>query len=1054
MNFLVYKASAGSGKTYTLVKEYLKMALKDKNDPSAFRRILAITFTNKAAAEMKERVIKNLHDISAGKAKIELVRDICDALEIEQQELVERSKNCLSAILHQYTDFSIGTIDSFMHRVVKTFAFDLKLPVNFNVELDSEVVLRLAIEQVLDKVGENQSITKALVGFTESKTEEEKNMRIEQELYEAASDLLNEESALLIKKLQHLTIEDFLEIRQKLFLQVIKLVEAFNTIGDLCLLKLEEAGLETGDFYQSRSGIGKLMLLLQHFSVGDLFVMNSYQQKAIYEDVWYSKSADAGKKEQIDAVSGELKSLIIQAIDLWERNSSEYILSCEILKSIYAVALLNEISLAIDKIRDDEFIVHISEFNRRVAEIVNNEPAPFIFERLGERYQHYLIDEFQDTSVIQWQNIIPLVNNGLASNHASIIVGDGKQAIYRFRGGEVEQFAKFPEPYPSNLNPTQVERYTLFKHFYKPENLSKNWRSKPEVVNFNNDFYEFLSEEVLAPSLKDVYLDHKQELPGKAEGGYVEFRFTSNDFIKEEREAFHLENCEKIIRDMKDNKGYQYKDIALLTRNNIQGTMLAAYLLNIGIPVISNESLLVKNAPEVRMLLAWMNILIRNQVSLYMFEVLKLLNDSGILKYSSYEELISDIKLSENEVFAKLNELQRLPDIDKLRTMSLTEICFDLCRVYEFDIQKNTYIHFFLESVWSLSKNQSSDIPVFLDFWEEKKDKLSISLPQDANAVKIMTVHKSKGLQFPVVILPFAHGQRPRNTSKWVEDEENLPAQLNAVKLEFSNKVSQTNLAHLVEQEQERETLDNLNLLYVATTRAEDALYILSGHSGNKGSLQIGWESYIEAYVVDRFGPDAIESGCSIGDVNFENAREQKTEENLIEFNTYELGNWSEKIKISRQSNLIWDTQREPALIQRGKIIHRLLSEVKTQDDIQTQLNILSDEGVLEIEFMNELKEYANEVIQHEEIQSLLQRANEIISEKSLLLQNGEILRPDRVFILDDEVVVLDYKSGLKKPEHQNQLKNYMNALKPLYSKPIRGMLAYLSEELQIEHVS
>jgi ATP-dependent exoDNAse (exonuclease V) beta subunit len=179
-----------------------------------------------------------------------------------------------------------------------------------------------------------------------------------------------------------------------------------------------------------------------------------------------------------------------------------------------------------------------------------------------------------------------------------------------------------------------------------------------------------------------------------------------------------------------------------------------------------------------------------------------------------------------------------------------------------------------------------------------------------------------------------------------------------------------------------------------------------------------------------------------------------KKDERVTDFSTYERGNWSEKIKISRRSNLNWDSQQEPELIQRGKVIHRLLSEVKTQADIQTQLNILSDEGVIEIEFMNELKEYANKVIQHDEINPLLQSAKEIISEKTLLLQNGEILRPDRVFVLEDEVVVLDYKSGLKKPEHHKQLKNYMNSLKPLYSKPIRGMLAYLSEELEIEHVS
>ncbi|MEX1189824.1 MAG: UvrD-helicase domain-containing protein, partial [Bacteroidia bacterium] len=667
MKFLVYRASAGSGKTYTLVKEYLKMALKEKNDPSAFRRILAITFTNKAAAEMKERVIKNLRELSAGTSKDDLADDLCSSLQISKDSLSQRAKSCLSAILHQYADFSIGTIDSFMHRVVKTFAYDLKLPVNFNVELDTEVVLRMAIDQVMEKIGTDASITKALIGFTEAKTEEEKSMRIEDELFAAAADLLDEESAVLINKLQHLSIDDFLEIRQKLVTKANALVDLLQKIGTECQEIIDKVGLEQNDFYYGKSGVGKLISNLNQFSIGDTLELNSYHLKALDEDIWYSAKTDSVIIQKIDSVSANLSKLLNEARILWNQESSDYILSNEILKSIYSVALLNEVSMAIDTIRDEEFIVHISEFNKRVSEIVFNEPAPFVFERLGERYQHFLIDEFQDTSVMQWQNLIPLVNNGLASNHTSIIVGDGKQAIYRFRGGEVEQFAQIPEPYPDTLIPIQIERYTLLKHFYQLVYLDTNWRSKLEIVNFNNDFYETLINSITPNIIKDVYTGHAQKASIGKEGGYVEFRFTDSDFIKEEREEFHLTNCEEIIRDHIDNKGYRYQDIALLTRNNKQGTLLAGHLINCGIPVISNESLLVKNAPEVRMMLAWMHILIRVQVDMHLFEVLKLLIDEKILSYASYEELLRKVKLKEHEVFDILKSVERLPDTDKLR---------------------------------------------------------------------------------------------------------------------------------------------------------------------------------------------------------------------------------------------------------------------------------------------------------------------------------------------------------------------------------------------------
>lgn len=1054
--FLVYKASAGSGKTFTLVKEYLKMALSDEKDPSAFRRILAITFTNKAAAEMKERVIKVLKELAhmnlAEPSRLFL--DLCDDLSVDGSELKARCSACLSAILHQYSDFAIGTIDSFMHKVVKTFAFDLHLPVNFNVELDHEVVLQLAIEQVLEKVGSDSGITSALIGFTDKKTDEDKNLRIEDELFQTAGDLMREQHATIIRKLQHLEVKDFLDIRDKLIKECNRIDLELRSIGSSAMQLIRATGLQIDSFAHGKSGIGKFFYQLSQRELGDGIKLNSYQNKALQQNVWYSKTAAPDLKSRIDSIVPELSELLIRADNLWTSAEAEYTLNSEILKSIYAIALLNEISKSIDTIRNEEFIVHISEFNRRVSDIVSNEPAPFIFERLGEKYHHYLIDEFQDTSILQWQNLLPLVQNGLAGNNTSMIVGDGKQAIYRFRGGEVEQFAQIPEPYPADLSAQALDRYTLLKHFHTPLSLDINWRSKPEIIDFNNQFYAYLQEEILPEDFKHVYDNHSQQVSENKQGGYVKLMFSPADSERSERENFHLEKTLEIIQDLIKNRNYEPKDIALLTRDNVQGTKLASFLIGQDIPVISGESLLVKNAAEVRMLLAWMHILIRQQTELSILEVYNLLLIGGLLPYSNLDAMLLQHPVTEIELLKLLKSINRQPELEFLRTLSLTEVCFELSRLFDFDVHQNTYLHFFLEAVWGNSRNHISDIPQFLEYWEEKKDSLSIALPQDANAVRIMTVHKSKGLQFPVVILPFAHGPVKIKGVRWVDDEASLPEALKAARLPLTKTLIDTAFAGMYQEEKNKVVLDVVNLLYVATTRPEDALFIISGHSGLKGSLQEGWESYLEHFASQRFGADFMNLDCSLGDEAFQKDKQKdKVADQDSVVHRYPSSAWQNRISISRKALLNWDSLSEPLAMSYGKLVHRMLSEIRQLKDIEPTVLALLDEGVCSLEQVDELKKLASAVLQNPELQPLYEDSNRIYSERDLLLPDGSVIRPDRVVDLTDELIAIDYKTGAPDDAHVKQLSNYIYWLGQLHQKPCRGKLVYLHDPIHIQEI-
>ena len=1035
------------------------MALQE-DDPYRFRRILAITFTNKAAAEMKERVIHVLHDISAEngpqkEANKTLLQSLSEELSLAPMILRDRAGKTLSGILHQYSDFAIGTIDSFMHRVVRTFAHDLHLPVNFSVELDQEVLLRQAIEQVLDKVGDNDAITRALVGFTEHRTDEEKSMSIQDELFKTGKDLLNEQTAMIVRKLNKLSVNDFLEIRIKLNQECRDLETEIRKVGKLGMEILSSADIDTADFYQGRSGFGKYLQKAANMEQGVDLTPNSYVRKTLFEETWTAKKASPELRDKIDSVKDQLLQVGNALVDIWAKSGAEYLLNGLLRDSIYSIALLNEISRMIDQIRDEQFIVHISEFNRRVADIVFNEPAPFIFERLGEKYNHYLIDEFQDTSVLQWQNLLPLIQNGLSENHPSLIVGDGKQAIYRFRGGEVEQFAKLPEPYPSNLKDVQLERYTLLRNMFRPKTLDTNYRSKPEIIEFNNRFYNYIQQEQLPLVFNNVYDDQEQKSPAGKVGGYIELNLAPAGLERAERDAYHLEKSLSIIQELIDTKGYRFRDIALLTRNNYQGTLLAGYLLNNDIPVISSESLLVKNASEVGFLISWMHILIGSNTSLHLLSVCSFLQQKRVLPFTTLDELLHHVKMDERSVLREFGKHQLNVDLIQWRRLSLLECCFSICECFRIDVQSNTYLQFFLEAVWGSGRNSALDIPLFLEYWEEKKNKLSISLPQDANAVRIMTVHKSKGLQFPVVILPFAYGEFSKTKTEWIDDEEVLPLDLLAARVSLTQNLKSTRLAQYVTNEEDRRTLDAINLLYVATTRPEDALYILSGHSGRNGALQAGWETFLEVFAQTEKPDDFPNGQCHWGDPNFINQRaDESISESASVVHHYPVSKWQKRITISRQAPRHWDTDKnEPSALSLGKLVHRALSLIETADQIDVAIEQLKQEGALSFQQEAEMKQLIQSVIEHPQLQEYYAGNQTIFNERALLLPDGKLAIPDRVIERDGAVTVVDYKTGMKKEEHKVQIANYSRHLRAMNYKDCKAFLVYLGKSIEIEEV-
>jgi len=527
-SFIVYQASAGSGKTYTLAKEYIRLCLMYfPQDKFIYRKILAITFTNKAVNEMKERILLFLELLAANKHP-NLLEELSE--NIEKSDISARAKEILHLIHHDYSHFSIYTIDSLFQRIVQSFAIDLKIPLNHQLELDSDALMSQIVDLILSKLGYDEDITQAILNFSFSNIEDEKNWHIERELAKIGKEIYKETAISHLTKLETLQFCDFDAIVKQINAKIAIIENKITESAQNACYAIMKNGVDFNDFYQGAKGIGQWFYKK---SQGDFEQLsgNSYVLKAVNEDVWYSSSCKS--KKMIEDIALDLKEYYFAI----SSNEQDYRLLQAIRKNIYPVALLNEIRRTSEVLKKTDKLIHISEANLSIFESIKNEPVPFVYERIGEQYKYLFIDEFQDTSNMQWQNILPLAVEVLSSilfgqeSGKVIIFGDAKQAIYRFRGGDVSQFVTLPELVQSSENEISKEQENTLKYNYQKMFLQKNYRSKKEIVEFNNQFFDYLTENEDA-QIKDIYSNSSQDVNKDNVGGAVFLSYFLKDTSK------------------------------------------------------------------------------------------------------------------------------------------------------------------------------------------------------------------------------------------------------------------------------------------------------------------------------------------------------------------------------------------------------------------------------------------------------------------------------------------------------------------------------------------
>jgi ATP-dependent exoDNAse (exonuclease V) beta subunit len=1026
-NFVVYKSSAGSGKTYTLVREYLKLALADPHRLNkAFRQILAITFTNKAAAEMKERILNALRQISNGE-KISLASDLQSELKISENDLQARCEELHSYLLHQYADFSVCTIDSFVYRIVKRFSLDLQLPANFSVETDEETALWWAIDTLLTDMQSNKAVQQLLEEYTSEKVDEQKSWKVENEIFDLAKSILISKKGGEADLLSQQEINNLSEVKKMLRNKTSEVENHLAMLANKAYTIIKAKNISPDDFRYGKSGVFGYFRKLSEKTFDEQELLKAYVVQAIYEDKWYTSKTPV---PEIDAVKQNIIDVFQQAEEYRKKNSSSYYLYLILQKNINALCVLSELNLLVKQYKAEKNIVFISEFNKAVAGFIQTEPVPFIYERLGDRYKNYLIDEFQDTSDLQWLNLLPLVHNSLSEGKFCMLVGDSKQSIYRWRGADIEQFVNLPKIENKKHSAWVDEQQQALAANYEEKYLTTNRRSCSEIISFNNKLFNFLAETYLEGKYKKVYENGSQESTGKL-GGKISVSFVNEE--KEQAEEKVLTDTLKLIK-QSIAKNYSYADIAVLVRQNYNGNKLANYLLQQGIPVVSSDSLLLKNCPEVNFIVSFLSWLINRHDAVASTTVLSYLKESS--KISVGHDVLRESAYASGKLEDTLSLLGIKIDVNTLSALSLFELCTEVVRLFQLENKNALYLNFFLDEIQNYSLRENNSVFAFLQWWKKKADNVSVKIPQNTNAVKIVTIHSCKGLEFPVVIFPFADWKTQMPGHLLIDTHEEIP-QLPVAIVKTENNLKKTAFAEQAIDEEQKQNLDNLNLLYVACTRAVEELHIIS-RKGNKGVSVATWlKNFVDQYYAEQTTDSLTEIGEHI-----DRSKHTVKETASLKAATYRPIHEAVTIKLS-------DFEDESQIKRLyGITLHNILSEIKTQENVSSALNKALLQGNINNRQEIELREMIEDLIKNPKVSLYFSEEVHIKTETELFLDDGEIIRPDRVIICPDHLAVIDFKSGERKPEHVKQIQQYKFTLAKISKKQVKAFLVYMPGEV------
>jgi ATP-dependent exoDNAse (exonuclease V) beta subunit len=1037
--FTVYNASAGAGKTFSLVLAYLRICLSSE-DGQGFRKILAITFTNKAAAEMKARIILALTRLSQEQTTAQedpMFSRLAEDLALTPEQLSARAETCLRGILHAYSAFSVSTIDKFTNRLIRSFAHELNLSTHYEVELDGQQMLEEAADTLLDSLREGDILSGTMVRFMQTQLADGKSPRIEKNLIEMGGNLFSESAQPYLQALQVLSFDDLITIRKSLKSRNTKIEKHLQSLAAGLLDLINEAGIEHKWFNR-----GYLPAWLQKFTKdGPLnWIPTATVSKQILGEAdFFSKANEKSFGHFLEAIKSDLQEGLTHLYAELLEAFPVYHLSALLLRDFYSLAVLRELDVALQELKEETNRLPIGEFNKLIGERLQEQAAPFLYEKLGDRYRHFFIDEFQDTSNLQWNNLVPLINNALAegaNTSSAMLVGDGKQAIYRWRGGAVDQFiALSDDTHGSNKIAANGQEIELYKR--TSIQLENNFRSLQNIVAFNNQLFLGLSDQLQSVQHKTLFKAAKQE-PKGAEGGYVEVclnEYEKSTYVEAELNRIDT-TIERAIAD-----GYSYGDIALLVRGAKEGKWISDHLFEKGLPLITAATLSLGQSKEVSFIIDFLQVHNRPDDQQAQMRVLDALwEQHSALQRESKHTFLETVKKGKEVVFYQT--IQTLwPDFQSKNfdQASLSEKVYQLTWFQNLNTADDLFISAFIDEVLRFEQNEKGTVADLLDWWISRGYKKQLGFEEASNAIRLMTIHKSKGLEFPVVIIPFADWPFKVGVQKeWMplnpEAFFGLPTgqiSLSQTHLDYTTEAYQ----ELYHSNESAIVLDNLNLLYVAMTRAVERLHVFSSEGKAKGDKHIG--TFIKAFI-EQYGEGGIYTSGTLEPPKREAAQASSKTPLPIHF---EHAIWRDKLSISVNAPRDWVTIENDER-QYGRIVHEVLANIDYTDEYAREK--MPNEEVAHL---------VESVLSNPELKPYFSKTATVLNERDLLAPGGKILRPDRVVLEGNIAHILDYKTGVPAESHQKQLITYRQQLEQAGFTLGETKLVYLDDTLTIKNV-
>ena len=1069
MELLVYKASAGSGKTFTLAVEYIKHLILN---PRAYRQILAVTFTNKATAEMKERILQQLYGIwvsdPASEPYLNRIREDLQRKSLSEDDIRLAAGTALQYMLHDYSRFRVETIDSFFQSVMRNLARELELSPNLNIELNNTEVLSDAVDSLIEKLTPSSPVLAWLLDYINERIADDKRWNVSNEIKRFGWNIFDEGYIEQGEGLrQQLKDPNTIKLyRNELREMETEALEQMKGFYDQFIGELEAHALTPEDLKGGARGIGSYFRKLRDGRLSDKDTVNATLKNSLDDAKNWATKTSAQKNEIIRLAETSLLPLLQDAETFRPRNN-KIVNSCRLsLQHLNKLQLLAHIDEEVRELNREHNRFLLSDTNALLHNLVRDGDSSFVFEKIGANIRNVMIDEFQDTSRMQWDNFKILLLEGLSQGADSLIVGDVKQSIYRWRNGDW-----------GILN-TLGTKDSSFPFPVRVETLKTNRRSETNVIRFNNNLFTAAVEYLNMLHLKELqedchplqraYADVAQESPRTEAKGYIKATFLEPDEEHDYTELTIISLGEEVQRLLE--AGVKLNDITILVRKNKNIPPIADYFdKTMHLPVVSDEAFRLDASQAICMLIDALRYL-SNPEDKVACASLMMNYELGIKKQGGNWDSLLTAKPEEALPVAFVTGMETL------RLMPLYELLeelfslFDMKRIEEQD----AYLFSFFDAVTEYLQNNSSDLDAFIRYWNETLCNKTIP-SGEMDGIRILSIHKSKGLEFHTVLIPYCDWKLENETNNqliWCSPTEAPFSTLDIVPVNYSSTMAESVYRQNYLDERLQLWVDNLNLLYVAFTRAGKNL-IFWCKKGQKGTMSELLANALPQ-VATREGDENWDEEEPFENGELCPSKHTGTDEHLPDapkVSANRLAQKPDKLPVHmesmrhdiefRQSNRSADfiqgvdeEESDNRFINRGRLLHTLFSAIETEEDIDNAIDQLVFEGIIgKPETEEKIRELTHHAFSLPQVQDWYSGSWHLFNECDIIWQErGELRtrRPDRVMMRGNEIVVIDFKFGKQNKKYNKQVQGYMQLLTRMgYLKEnIEGYLWYVEEDL------